>query len=403
MYLPTEPLLFFILIAFTFRMFLHFDYDKKVILHPITLAIIFHVVWLIICTFTSVRPVISLKFVISRMWFLVTFYFIAIQIFREPQKFRRFIWTYIIPLSGVIIYTVINHSLHGFSDKPSHFVMRPFFKDHTSYGAILAMLFPLIAYLIYYYEKFYIRFYAGILFIIFTVGIIFSYTRAAWVSLAGGLVLWLMYKLKIRFSHMLTVALVGGGLLFATWGEIMMKLEKNSDESSSDFSKHISSATNITSDASNLERINRWECAIRMFKEKPVFGWGPGTYAFEYAPFQHSASLTIISTNTGRLGNAHSEYIGPLAETGLIGSLSVILIIVLVFIYGSRLYHRQSPGKNKALILAVLIGFSTYVAHGLLNNYLDTDKASAPFWGFIAIIVAYDVYYKNLIGKSNGE
>jgi hypothetical protein len=31
--------------------------------------------------------------------------------------------------------------------------------------------------------------------------------------------------------------------------------------------------------------------------------------------------------------------------------------------------------------------------HGLLNNFLDTDKASVPVWGFMAIIVALDIYH----------
>jgi hypothetical protein len=35
----------------------------------------------------------------------------------------------------------------------------------------------------------------------------------------------------------------------------------------------------------------------------------------------------------------------------------------------------------------------TYYTHGVLNNYLDTDKASIPFWGFTAMIVAIDIYY----------
>ena len=182
---------------------------------------------------------------------------------------------------------------------------------------------------------------------------------------------------------------------------IMINLEKNRDESSSDFSKHIRSMSNVSSDASNLERINRWECAIKMFNEKPVFGWGPGTYMFEYAPFQHSKSMTIISTNAGRRGNAHSEYIGPLAESGVLGSLSFIFIIGMFFYYGSRVYHRLQTGQDKALILSIIVGFSTYVSHGFLNNYLDTDKASAPFWGFIAIIVAYDVYQRDLFKKTN--
>jgi hypothetical protein len=28
-----------------------------------------------------------------------------------------------------------------------------------------------------------------------------------------------------------------------------------------------------------------------------------------------------------------------------------------------------------------------------MNNFLNTDKASVPFWGLVAIIVALDLYY----------
>lgn len=395
MFIPTEPLLFFIMILFFVRMFLSFDYDKKILYHPITLAIIFQVIWLIITSFTSVSPIVSLKFVVARIWFLVTFYFIAIQIFKDKKTIGTFFWLFLLPMLVVIVYTVINHALHDFGDKPAHFVMQPFFKDHTSYGAILVMYFPILIYLIYSYQKMGLKIYSMLALLIFSIGIVFSYTRAAWVSLAGALLLWGIYKLKIKFRYVLSLILIVFFTIFTFWTEIMMSLEKNRKESSSNLSEHVQSISNISSDASNLERINRWESAWRMFLEKPVFGFGPGTYMFEYAPFQHSQSLTIISTNAGKMGNAHSEYIGPLAESGLIGCLSFILIIILVYYYGSRLYHKLPRGKDKALILAVLLGFSTYAAHGLLNNYLDTDKASLPFWGFIAILVVYDVYHKN--------
>ena len=414
MFIPTEPVLFLVMIPLTFllpsiphmilfiiRIFFQMDYDKRVIMHPITLAIFFQLIWLLVTTFTSVRPIVSIKFLIARVWFLVTFYFIAIQVFRKSRNIQRFLWLYIIPLTAVIIYTVINHYFHDFDDKPAHFVMRPFFKDHTSYGAILVMYFPMLIYLLFRYEKFSIKFYTSILLLIFTIGIIFSYTRAAWLSLAAASGLWLIYKLKVRFSYLVGLALVSGTLLVLSWPQIKMNLERNRDESSSDFSEHIKSMSNISSDASNLERINRWESAIRMFLERPVFGWGPGTYMFEYAPFQHSESMTIISTNTGRLGNAHSEYIGPLAESGVLGSLSFIIIVCLVFYHGSDLYHRLPEGQHKALILAVMVGYCTYVLHGFLNNYLDTDKASLPFWGFTAIIVAYDLYWKELSQEAN--
>ena len=173
----------------------------------------------------------------------------------------------------------------------------------------------------------------------------------------------------------------------------MMKLEKNHQDSSTDISKHVQSISNISTDASNVERINRWNCAIRMFKMKPILGWGPGTYSFKYAPFQHSREKTIISTNAGDKGNAHSEYLQPLADSGLIGSLSFILMVIAVIYRSSRLYIRAKDKEIRMLTLGLLLGLITYFVHGIMNDFLDTDKLSVPFWGFLAILVTMDVYH----------
>ena len=124
--------------------------------------------------------------------------------------------------------------------------------------------------------------------------------------------------------------------------QLIYNLEKNESESSGKFSEHIESMANITSDASNTERINRWKCAYRMFKEKPIFGWGPGTYVFQYAPFQFSYDRTIISTNFGDLGNAHSEYLGPLSESGLLGMISFMLVVFMAFRTGYKVFHKAT-------------------------------------------------------------
>ena len=140
-----------------------------------------------------------------------------------------------------------------------------------------------------------------------------------------------------------------------------------------------------------------------MFQERPFFGWGPGTYMFQYAPFQMSDEQTIISTNSGNMGNAHSEYIGPLAESGLFGMLSFLVLVIVVFTKGSLLYHKLPTGELKTVVLFTLLSLFTYVTHGLLNNYLDTDKASVPFWGFIAMLVAIDVYHRKNSLQSKAE
>ena len=131
-----------------------------------------------------------------------------------------------------------------------------------------------------------------------------------------------------------------------------------------------------------------------MYRERPLTGWGPGTYSFVYAPFQKSYELTIISTNFGDGGNAHSEYLGPLSEQGIPGMINVILLVVAVFYTGSRIIFKLKSGRMRWFALMVLLSLITYWFHGLLNNFLDTDKAAGPYWGFIAMLVAIDLYHK---------
>ena len=169
--------------------------------------------------------------------------------------------------------------------------------------------------------------------------------------------------------------------------------DKNKQGTSQNFMEHVQSMSNISTDASNLERLNRWASAIRMFKDRPVFGFGPGTYQFEYAPYQSSEEKTLISTNAGDRGNAHSEYIGPLSEEGLLGTILVICVFIYSIVVAMRVYRRSDDKDVKMLTLATMLGLLTYYFHGLMNNFLDSDKASVPVWGYIAILVAFDLYY----------
>jgi O-antigen ligase len=157
--------------------------------------------------------------------------------------------------------------------------------------------------------------------------------------------------------------------------------------------EHVKSIYNISSNASNLERVNRWQAAIRMFHERPFFGWGPGTYQFVYAPFQRSKEKTIISTNAGDRGNSHNEYLGPLSEEGVLGMVAVFLIVIFSIYTALKVYARTEDKEIKLLVMMAMLGLITYFTHGFLNNFLDTDKASVPVWGFMAIIVALDLYH----------
>ena len=109
-----------------------------------------------------------------------------------------------------------------------------------------------------------------------------------------------------------------------------------------------------------------------------------------YAPYQFSYEKTIISTNAGTLGNAHSEFLGAMAESGIPGMLSVVFLVFSIFWYGFITYSRlRKTDQSKArFVLGLLLGLVTYFVHAFLNNFLDSDKIAVPVWSFVAIIVA---------------
>lgn len=394
--LPTDPLLFGVMLLFILKLIAEQRFDRKIADHPITLAIMVNLIWLCITTITSEMPLVSLKFLVSRLWYVITFYFVATQMFRDFKNIKRYVAAYMIAFVGIIGYTVIHHSMYGFLEQPAHWVMSPFFNDHTSYGAVLAMFYPLIIGLMFsstYSRSWRVIFFG--LFVIFSIALILSYTRAAWVSLVGALGIYIVMRLRIKFITLLGIGAVAIVALALSWETIVLKLEKNRQDSSAELAEHVQSITNISTDASNLERLNRWGSAWRMFKERPFVGWGPGTYMFQYAPFQLSSEKTIISTNAGDAGNAHSEYIGPLSESGLFGMLSFVMVVIAIIYKAVMLYPKLKNEEHRLYLMSLFLGIITYLIHGLLNNFLDTDKASAPFWGFAAAIVALEVYHKN--------
>lgn len=392
--LPAEPLLIGIMVLFFAKMLYDGKYDKRISHHPIAIVIYCMFAWMLVTTITSEMPVVSLKFILSRLWFVVPAFFLCAILFKKPKNIHWFIWLYIAALCIVCVYTIIHHAQFGFDGDSAHWVMTPFYNDHTAYGAALAIYLILaLTYVFLPGIKTSRRLIIIGVVALLSVALVFSNCRAAWLSVIAALAVLICVLLKIKFRWIATVVVVLVGLFLAFQNQIIDALEKNNQDASGDLVENIQSITNISTDASNLERINRWQSAFRLFNERPVFGWGPGTYQFVYAPYQMSKEKTIISTNAGDGGNAHSEYFGPLAEQGIVGSILVLILVIVTVYHGMNAYKRCKNRQAKTLVLGATLAFISYFVHGLLNNFMDTDKLAVPVWSLAALIAAIDVYY----------
>ncbi len=395
LFIPTEPLLFGLMLILLFFQFKTPFVDKQIWKHPIIISVLVFISWMFVTAITSSNVLVSFKFILSKLWFIVPILFFGTHFFKKEANRNWFILLFIIATSCTIIYTLIHHSTYDFGEKAGHWVMSPFFKDHTIYGAIIAMIIPLL--LSWYFSEKYAPLIQisliGIIIIVFF-GLYFSYTRAAWLSIAIAIIVGFIIHFKVNYKILLFLASVACIFLFFQWDTIQMELARNTHEHTTEaFDERIQSAANVTTDASNLERINRWNCALSMFQQRPIFGYGPGTYALEYAPFQEAKNLTIISTNFGDMGNAHSEYLGALAEMGLIGLLTFIAFVIAIFYSAIQLYYSwpADDKQTRIKIFGMILSLTTYFSHAFLNNFLDTDKAAIPVLAMCSIIIVLDL------------
>jgi putative inorganic carbon (hco3(-)) transporter len=313
---------------------------------------------------------------------------------KNPSLFPQMMAFYSTGLAVVFAWAVYRYWQYGWNPMVVKGIFQPFYRDYTIFGATTALTgmywfviagglkpasFKMVAYTVA---------------MVFISAVIVSASRAAALSLVFGVIVLVMLRLRLHIRHLAMLALVSVLLIIAARSAIRETLLQNTYVSRShdlEWGSNIKSAGNITTDVSNLERLNRWYSGIKMFLEKPLTGFGPGTYQFAYIPYQKKElmnRLTVtnpwnIPENSG--GTAHSEYILALSEMGLIGFLCLILLFGrLVWIAFTKV--RTHPERH--LIVVAFAALSTYFFHSFFNNFLNTDKFAFLFWGMAAWLMA---------------
>lgn len=396
--LPGELVVVFVAVTGVLYMLWNFDRFRDIFKHWLSIIIVLHVFWMLVTVFSSTMMLVSLKFFVIRTIYITVFFLLAVDYFKDTKNVVRFFWIYFISMIIPILFSIEYHSKHDFTQAYSYEVGEPFYNDHTIYAACLAILIPFFTMIIIYYgeiKKSKLQFFSLLSLLLLIIAITLSYSRAGWLGLAIAACFFVVIKLKINFTQVTTVLLVLLTLFLINSEQILDKVKENSVVSSEGFLNHAKSIANISTDNSNVERFNRWICAIRMFEDRPLLGFGPGTYPFQYSQFQLAQEMTWVSVRDGSVGGVHSEYLKPLAEMGGVGFLLFIIIIVGVLKIGLDLIQDKNRHKHRNLLIGMYLGFITYLVHGIVNFFLDTDKSSVLFWGIIAAFVAYDLKRKS--------
>lgn len=150
-------------------------------------------------------------------------------------------------------------------------------------------------------------------------------------------------------------------------------------------------------DLSIQMRLNIWQAAIELIKDRPIFGAGLRGYQKLIFQYQKSFSLPtgeIISYEIHPY--PHNLFLAIWSELGILGLVVFSFVIYQFFKFGFqklfrnlRLEIRNSElAKNeKILIIAILSAMVTILIHGLVDTPYFKNDLSILFWLIIGLMI----------------
>jgi O-antigen ligase len=334
---------------------------------------------------------VSVKYTIVTTSYILVFYFWIQHLIREKTDFfPKLILLYSISVLIVLAFSIYAFKQFDWNPITIRGIFRPFYKDNTILGATVAMLTGFWLVTAIRVKTLTVKILCLLFSLLFLAGTVLSNSRAAALSLLVFGVTWSLLVLRIRINQ-IAVAVVSMIIVLGIFrGSVLNFLMENkhlSHSSESGYFEQLQSSGNISSDISNIERMNRWISAWGMFTDRPLTGFGPGTYQFVYIPYQkkeYMSRLTVkdpwhIPENSG--GTAHSEYFLVLSEMGILGILTWLLLIGQ---WSWVAFEKSRSNPRRTQIVMAFAVLSTYLFHAFFNNFLTTDKFAFLFWGTAA-------------------
>ncbi len=398
--LPTEPLIVGLMLVSAAYFLQHFKTMKvDFFKHPLTLLLLLHLAWTLITTVTSHQFGFSIKFFIAKIWYIVTFYFLAAKLLRTEDDLKMLIRYIAIPLTFIVIVCIIRHSFLGFTFEDVNFALSPFFRNHVTYAAVMALFFPFIWLALSWYSR-WSRSWWAVLFciVVLLIGINFSYTRAAY----GAILLSLGAYYAMRLRAMKYV--LGTFLIIATLGITALVNNNKYLDFAPDYSKtvmhksfdNLLEATYKLQDISTMERVYRWIAGFRMVSEKPLMGFGPGNFYSFYKDYTVNSFKTYVSHNPEQSG-VHSYYLMVTVEQGYIGLFIFLMLNLAVMLYAENIYHATpiESGRRRMVLMASMC-FIIIQALLMMNDLIETDKTGPFYYICIAILVNMDIVNRKM-------
>jgi len=244
------------------------------------------------------------------------------------------------------------------------------------YAGYLEMAIPLVlAFVIIGKGHFAKKIVAGALGLALVMGIIFSMSRGAWISLALGIIFLLVVATTQKKVNILAwvvpiIVIVAAATIVATrYPPVRQRFKDVAN----------------TEDRSYAGRALAWKHTLDMVGRHPLFGTGPGTYRWAYTraqPAQHWLDVRYT----------HNDYLHTFADYGIVG-LGLVLWAAGAFGFrGIRALRRLKRSNDLALATGIMASAVAMAAHTFVDFNMRMPANLITMLVLAALLVAIRQY-----------
>jgi O-antigen ligase len=375
--------------------------SPKALQHPLLLLLLISFGWIIITVLFSTQPIISLKFLLAKSWYVGAFVLAPLIIFREKKFIRIAAATIAGSMFLIAVIALVRHYNYGFRFANINDAVYPFFRNHVNYSAMLVCTMPILfAFFAAGKTKNQKLIMASVIVIALT-ALVFSYSRGAWLALIIGLLAyWLIKNRLLLYAFIISIIILISSMLWLKSNDHYLQYTNDYKTTifHKDFAEHLI-ATYKLKDVSTAERFYRWIAGVRMIKDNWLTGYGPNTFYYNYKGYAVPAFKTWVSDNKDH-STVHNYFLLTTIEQGIPGLLFLITLFGTMLYYAQYLYHRIKDIFYKTTVITAGVIITMIIVVNFLSDLIETDKIGSLFFLCIPTLIVIDVKTRKPLNPS---
>ncbi len=380
-----------------------FKVPKPFLLKSVFVAGIAFALWSVVSMFSAINYREGYYEVSRHLLNIILLFFVMTAIAKEESQIVKLCKALVLVALVQSFVGILQYYDVAFAELPGTTKPYGLMSNRNLFGSAQALMLPFVIYVFYKAAKFW-KIIAVSAFIGIIISLLLSQTRSAWIAAAVflifSLILVLIFSPKNRkkwiIGFMAAVACITATVFIVLATDTEGRMKQSVTERTISLSQNAEENTEGIESAQ--ERFKIWSKTIRLIKDKPITGAGPGNW-----------KINIPAYGTDGLAWAHGDvapdrphniYLLVAGETGIPGAILYFGMWVLIVIVAFKVIYKPRSEDQRILNILMLCGLAAFASDGMFS--FPTERIEHTLYSMLmgGMILGP---YKSITGIADSE